>query len=43
MSKFPIGRGVFLYKFEEKEFGAGGFNDSHFLSVNKAGHIMVCD
>ncbi|XP_078361778.1 E3 ubiquitin-protein ligase TRIM45-like isoform X2 [Oculina patagonica] len=35
--------GDFKYKFGKKGEGDGEFNTPHFLSVNKAGHLMVCD
>ena len=35
--------GHFLYKFGKPGSGAGEFNKPRFLSVNKAGHLMVCD
>ena len=35
--------GNFLYKFGKKGEGDGEFNAPRFLSVNKAGHLMVCD
>ena len=35
--------GDFLYKFENEGDGDGEFNKPKFLSVDKAGHLMVCD
>ena len=35
--------GHFLYKFGKKGEGDGEFNAPRCLSVNKAGHLMVCD
>ena len=35
--------GNFLYKFGNKGNRDGEFNSPRFLSVNKAGHLMVCD
>ena len=35
--------GDFLYKFENEGEGDGEFNKPKFLSVDKAGHLMVCD
>ena len=35
--------GTFLYKFGKKGDGDGEFSDPGGLSVNKAGHLMVCD
>ena len=35
--------GNFLYKFGNKGNRNGEFNTPRFLSVNKAGHLMVCD
>ena len=35
--------GNFLYKFGNKGNRDGEFNGPHFLSVNKGGHLMVCD
>ena len=35
--------GEFLYKFGKKGEGDGEFNEPRSLSVNKAGHLMVCD
>jgi len=35
--------GDFLYKFGKKGKGDGEFNAPRCLSVNKAGHLMVCD
>ena len=35
--------GEFLYKFGKKGEGDGEFNTPRCLSVNKAGHLMVCD
>ena len=35
--------GHFLYKFGKKGSGDGEFNKPRCLSVNKAGHLMVCD
>jgi len=35
--------GRFLYKFGKKGDGDGEFNVIRCLSVNKAGHLMVCD
>ena len=35
--------GDFLYKFGKKGEGDGEFNKPRCLSVNKAGHLMVCD
>ena len=35
--------GNFLYKFGKKGEGEGEFNEPRCLSVNKAGHLMVCD
>ena len=35
--------GHFLYKFGKKGSGDGEFNQPRCLSVNKAGHLMVCD
>ena len=32
-----------MYKFGKKGLGDGEFNEPRFLSVNKAGHLMVCD
>ena len=32
-----------MYKFGNKGEGDGEFNGPLFLSVNKAGHLMVCD
>ena len=32
-----------MYKFGKKGEGDGDFNDPQCLSVNKAGHLMVCD
>ena len=35
--------GDLLYKFGNKGKGDGEFNNPRFLSVDKAGHLMVCD
>ena len=35
--------GNFLYKFGKKGEGDGEFNGPGGLSVNKAGHLMVCE
>ena len=35
--------GNFLYKFGNKGNRDGEFNEPRFLSVNKGGHLMVCD
>ena len=35
--------GNFLYKFGKQGEGHGEFNKPRCLSVNKAGHLMVCD
>ena len=35
--------GEFLYKFGNKENGDGEFNDPGCLSVDRAGHLLVCD
>jgi len=35
--------GKFLYKFGKKGEGDGEFNKPRCVSVNKAGHLMVCD
>ena len=35
--------GKFLYKFGKKGEGDGEFNVPRCLSINKAGHLMVCD
>ena len=35
--------GNFLYQFGKKGEGDGEFNKPRCLSVNKAGHLMVCD
>ena len=35
--------GNFLYKFGKQGKGKGEFNEPRCLSVNKAGHLMVCD
>ena len=35
--------GDFLYKFGNEGEGDGEFNGPHCLSVDKAGHLMVCD
>ena len=35
--------GNFLYKFGNQGNRDGEFNEPRFLSVNKAGHLMVCD
>ena len=35
--------GDFLYKFGNEGKGDGEFNNPRFLSVDKAGHLMVCD
>ena len=35
--------GQFLYKFGKKGEGDGEFKEPRSLSVNKAGHLMVCD
>ena len=35
--------GNFLYKFGKKGSGDGEFNQPRCISVNKAGHLMVCD
>jgi len=35
--------GTFLYKFGKHGSGDGEFNQPRYLSVNKAGHLMVCD
>ena len=35
--------GKFLYKFGKQGKGNGEFNKPGRLSVNKAGHLMVCD
>ena len=35
--------GDFLYKFANKGKGDGEFDRPHCLSVDKAGHLMVCD
>ena len=32
-----------LYRFGKKGDGDGEFNEPRCLSVNKAGHLMVCD
>ena len=32
-----------MHKFGNKGNGDGEFNSPRFLSVNKAGHLMVCD
>ena len=32
-----------MYKFGNKRKGDGELNDPRCLSVNKAGHLMVCD
>ena len=39
---FDINRN-FLYKFGNQGNRDGEFNEPRFLSVNKAGHLMVCD
>ena len=41
--KFLIGRESFFYKFGNKESGDGEFNDPGCLSVDRAGHLLVCD
>ena len=35
--------GDFLYKFGNEGEGDGEFNEPRCLSVDKAGHLMVCD
>ena len=35
--------GDFLYKFGNEGEGDGEFNVPHCLSIDKAGHLMVCD
>jgi len=35
--------GNFQYKFGKKGEGGGEFNEPCCLSINKAGHLMVCD
>ena len=35
--------GDFLYKFGDEGKGDGEFNKPRSLSVDKAGHLMVCD
>jgi len=35
--------GRFLYKFGKQGKAYGEFNQPRCLSVNKAGHLMVCD
>ena len=35
--------GDFLYKFGKKGDGGGAFNEPRCLSVNKAGHLVICD
>ena len=35
--------GDFLYKFGNEGEGDGEFNDPRYLSVDKAGHLMVCE
>ena len=43
VSKYLIEMVIFLYKFGNKGEGDGEFNKPYCLSVNKAGHLMVCD
>ena len=32
-----------MYKFGKRGKGKGDFKYPHFLSVNKSGHLIVCD
>ena len=36
-------QGKFLYKFGKRGSGEGEFNQPSFLSVDRAGHLLVCD
>ena len=36
-------KGNFLYKFGTNGYAEGEFNELSCLSMNKAGHLMVCD
>ena len=36
-------QGKFLYKFGKRGSGDGEFNQPSFLSVDRAGHLLVCD
>ena len=43
LSKVYDRNGNFQYKFGKEGGGDGEFNKPRFLSVNKSGHLIVCD